>query len=202
MLIANPLHFEANCRVLADYRLSTATMEPTAVPEPDQRSHGRSNVFLTAVLDSGSTREPVRIRNLSHSGALVEASNLPPVGAGVCLIRGNLTARGTLAWADSGNGGISFAAPIDVAAWVKRVGHGGQQRVDGLVAALRSSAPVPDNLQSGGSLDSLAEISVAIDQVCENVATRGSLSVELGEELLKLDAIAAALRRIAKRKSA
>lgn len=166
------------------------------MPQSDQRSHGRSNVFLTAVLDSGAARSAVRIRNLSASGALVEATGLPPVGTAVRIVRGDLSASGTLAWADAGHAGISFSAEIDVATWVRRVGHGGQQRVDGVVAALRNSAPPPNHPKST-SAESLPEISAALDKLCEDLAASASLSVELGEQLLKLDSIAHAVRRIA-----
>ena len=169
--------------------------------EADQRSKGRSNVFLTAVLDSGAARCPVRIRNLSASGALIEASAFPPVGASVRLLRGELSAVGTLAWADAGHGGISFQSDIDVAAWVRRIGHGGQQRVDGVVAALRGSAPLPNHVQGGGSAESLLEISAALDRLCEDLAASATMSVELGEQLLRLDSIAHAVRRIASGKS-
>ena len=167
------------------------------VPEAEQRSTGRANVFLAAVLDSGTARWAVRIRNLSASGALIEAAALPPAGTAVRILRGELSMRGTLAWKGSGHAGISFSAEIDVAAWVKRVGHGGQQRVDGVVAALRSSAPPPKDLQVAPSPDSLPEISAALDKLCEDLASGATLSLEFGEQLLKLDSIAHALRQIA-----
>ena len=197
MPAATPSISEVNCRVLAENGLLTATTEPIAVPESDQRSQGRSNVFLTAVLDSGTARCPVRVRNLSRSGALIEASSLPPLGSAVSIVRGELSARGTLAWVDAGHAGISFTGEIDVAAWVKRVGHGGQQRVDGLVAALRSSAPPPNDVQRAAAADSLPQLSAALDKLCEEMAASASMSVELGEQLLKLDWIANALRTIA-----
>jgi hypothetical protein len=142
-------------------------------------------------------RAPVRIRNLSPNGALVEATSLPPVGSAVCLMRGDLSARGTLAWVGGNHAGISFSGAIEVAAWVKRAGHGGQQRVDGLVAALRSSAPLPNELRASRSMDSLPQISAALDKLCEDLAASSTLSLDLGDELLKLDSIAHALRQIA-----
>lgn len=165
------------------------------MPRSDQRSQGRSNVFLTAVLDSGIGRSAVRIRNLSATGALIEGSALPPVGTAVRVLRGDLSACGTLAWADRGHAGISFAAEIDVAAWVRR--HNGQQRVDGVIVALRSSAPLLDHRKGGASADSLPEISAALDKLCDDLAANSGMSIELGEQLVRLDSIAQALRQIA-----
>lgn len=113
------------------------------------------------------------------------------------LVRGDLSARGMIAWVSASHGGLTFLGPIDVEAWVKRVGHSGQQRVDGVVAALRSSGPVPPDLLDGRGADTLRSISAELDEVCENLATSAEVSIAVGEQLLKLDSIAHALRQIA-----
>jgi hypothetical protein len=166
------------------------------LPETDQRSAGRSNVFLAAVLHGGTAAVPVRIRNISATGALIEGRSLPPAGTAVRLVRGELSAVGELAWSSTGHAGIRFADAVDVEGWVKRVGHSGQQRVDGVVAALRRSESVPPELQKGGSVDSLRSISAALDELCAGLVA-ADVSLELGEQLIKLDAIAQALRRVA-----
>jgi hypothetical protein len=166
------------------------------LPETDQRSAGRSNVFLAAVLHGGAGAAPVRIRNISATGALIEATSLPPAGTAVRLVRGDLCAGGELAWTSARHAGIRFADAVDVEAWVKRVGHSGQQRVDGVVAALRRSESVPQELQEGARVDSLRSISAALDELCATLAG-GDVSLGLGEQLIKLDAIAQALRRVA-----
>ena len=162
----------------------------------EHRSEGRSNVFLTATLEGGGTSTPVRIRNLSGRGALVDGGAFPPVGTPVKLSRGRLSAAGELAWGGQGQAGLNFDREIDVASWVQRVGHSGQQRVDGVIAALRSGAVPPESQDQGTEL-SLAEISAALDETCERLAQTQRLSEEFGEELLKLDSIAQALRRLA-----
>ncbi|HEX5237455.1 MAG TPA: PilZ domain-containing protein [Sphingomicrobium sp.] len=167
------------------------------MPDSDQRSQERSNVFLAATLLGGARPTAVRIRNISVSGALVEAPSLPSPGTAVRLVRGDLSARGMIAWVSASHGGLTFLGPIDVEAWVKRVGHSGQQRVDGVVAALRSSGPVPPDLLDGRGADTLRSISAELDEVCENLATSAEVSIAVGEQLLKLDSIAHALRQIA-----
>ena len=82
------------------------------MPKPDNRSEGRSNVFLTATLNVGGTAIPVRIRNIATRGVLVEAPALPPVGTRITLTRGQLRAAGELTWDGAGQAGISFHQPI------------------------------------------------------------------------------------------
>jgi len=167
------------------------------MPNGDQRSEGRSNVFLTASLDTGAAQVAVRIRNIASRGMLIEASSLPAVGTRVTLVRGQLSAVGELAWAGSGQGGINLQDSIDVGLWVQRIGHVGQQRVDRVVAAIRSASDIPVEGQAARELASLLEISAALDRLCESLSATPNMSIELGEGLVKLDAIAQALRRLA-----
>lgn len=167
-------------------------------PQADNRSEGRSNVFLAAALATDAGSFPVRIRNLSSVGALVDGTAFPPVGAKVRLLRACLKVNGEIVWLEKTHCGIRFENAINVIDWVQRAGHSEQQRVDGIVAAIRNSNPVPRELQQ--SLDtgqSLAMISQTLDQICERLARTPNMSVELGEELLRLDATAQSLRKIA-----
>lgn len=114
------------------------------------------------------------------------------------LLRAHLTADGEIVWQEKTHCGIRFENAINVIDWVQRGGHAGQQRVDGIVAAIRNSNSVPRDLQQ--SLDtgqSLATISQTLDQICERLARTPNMSIELGEEVLRLDAIAQSLRKIA-----
>jgi PilZ domain-containing protein len=170
--------------------------------QSDNRSEGRSNVFLTAALETAAGSAPVRIRNLSSVGALIDGAALPAVGTKVRLLRGQLQADAQIVWQEKANCGIRFDHAINVMDWVQRPGHSGQQRVDGIVAAIRNSSPIPRELQQGRETDeSLAAISRALDQICERLARTPNMSIELGEELLRLDAIAQSLRKIASGKS-
>ena len=94
----------------------------------DNRSHSRSNVFLSAILVAGTTSLPVLVRNLSQRGAFLDGGPFTPVGAKVELVRGNLSVRAEIIWQADGHAGLRFAGEIDVGEWVKRVGHPGQQR--------------------------------------------------------------------------
>lgn len=146
------------------------------------------------MLHTGQRSIPVRVRNLSRRGALIDGPALPSIGTTVRLSRGRLFASGELVWEATGQAGVTFAHEIDVEEWVQRIGHAGQQRVDTVIAALRRSAPVPVTLGVTSSSESLIAMSAALDQVCERIAAMPNMSLELGEELLKLDAIAHSLR--------
>ncbi len=166
--------------------------------DEQNRTETRSNVFLAATLHAGSRAVSVRIRNLSPNGALVDGSGLPTVGSKIRLVRGRLAVPGELAWQDGLQAGLTFSSRIDVESWVGRSGHSGQQRVDGVIAALRTAGMVPAGLDEEDSAQkSLPAISSALDQVCEKLALTPGLSIEFAEELLKLDTIAQSLRRLA-----
>jgi hypothetical protein len=167
-----------------------------AAPAAENRSEGRANVFLTATLHAAGRPAAVRIRNISARGALIDGASLPPVGARVKLVRGTLFTLGHLAWAGTGQAGVNFDREIDVASWVQRAGHSGQQRVDRVVAALRRGA-LPPEVEDAGDGESLPEISAALDQLCERLAKAPEAAAQFGEELLKLDTIAQSLRRLA-----
>lgn len=161
----------------------------------DNRSHSRSNVFLSAILVAGTTSLPVLVRNLSQRGAFLDGGPFTPVGAKVELVRGNLSVRAEIIWQAGGHAGLRFAGEIDVGEWVKRVGHPGQQRVDDALAALRRNQPPPAGARAEAL--SLGRLSTELDGICERLAASPAMTVELGEELLKLDALARALQQLA-----
>jgi len=100
-------------------------------PQPNGRLDGRSNIFVTATLYAAGGSTPVRIRNMSRSGALVEASALPPAGTGVRLCRGSISVAGEVIWVDARKAGLRFASPTAAADWLPGGKRGmGQQLAD------------------------------------------------------------------------
>jgi hypothetical protein len=166
----------------------------------DHRSQNRSNVFLSASLIVGAVPLPVRVRNMSQHGALLDGGSLPPAGARVRLIRGELSVDGEIAWQHDCQAGISFSGEIDVGAWVKKVGHTGQQHVDDAIAALRRNQALPAN--SGPQTPSLARIGEELHAICERLASSPVITVEFGEELVKLDTLAQTLQQLSGRAAA
>lgn len=113
-------------------------------PQPNGRLDGRSNIFVTATLYAAGGSTPVRIRNMSRSGALVEASALPPAGTGVRLCRGSISVAGEVMWVDARKAGLRFASPTAAADWLPGGKRGmGQQLADEVAHRARLGA-VPE----------------------------------------------------------
>jgi hypothetical protein len=100
------------------------------------RSAARTNLYLAATLVGAHSRLAVTVRNLSASGALVRSPVPLEEAAAVSLLRGSLSASGTLAWTEGLNGGIHFDSPIDLAEWAPGATPG-QRDVDRMVAQSR-----------------------------------------------------------------
>lgn len=109
---------------------------------PDARSARRANVFLSAVLDVAGSSFPVRIRNLSPAGALVDGKDLPPKGDAVRLQRGPHSAVASVMWRKGDACGLRFASVVPVQEWIAYgTAHKGQQCVDEMIASVRAGAP-------------------------------------------------------------
>lgn len=109
----------------------------------------RKNVMLAATISAGSASAPVRIRNLSEVGAMIDGPALPGAGAALTLNRLALSIGATVMWNRNGRCGLSLGCPIVVDDWIAgtstmpgQVG-GGQLRVDQLQSAIRSGTAMP-----------------------------------------------------------
>jgi hypothetical protein len=101
----------------------TATMNLPDNPIAQQkRKRPRSRVYVVACLRSSEGWEPVRLRDLSRSGALVEATNAPPVGSTVQLVRGSMTVEARVAWIDTTWFGVEFNEPLETGFLANQVG--------------------------------------------------------------------------------
>lgn len=162
----------------------------------DPRGAARSNVFLTGVLDHDGRAHPVRVRNISRLGALLEGKGLPAAGLNVCLRRGHLFATGEVAWDDGDWRGIRFTQQVDVPSWIRRPEHPGQRNVDEAIAELRSSKK-PIEARTPSTAEMLTELSSQMCAISERLASTATLNVEFAEDLIRLDTIAQQLRSIA-----
>lgn len=118
----------------------------------------RKNLLLSAEIEAQGVTSPVRIRNLSESGAMIEGAALPLAGASVTLRRHDIELAGSVVWRVAGRCGIKFDTTTFVEEWV--AGHRmpelvygqGQARVDAIQAAVRRGDLLEQELQNRGSL--------------------------------------------------
>jgi hypothetical protein len=76
---------------------------------PQNRKARRSNVLMSASLELSGTSLPVKLRNLSAEGALVEGDKLPVEGASIQFRKGDLSVAGNVAWVNGRQAGVAFA---------------------------------------------------------------------------------------------
>jgi len=113
-------------------------------PGDEKRLDPRSNIFVIAALYHGGGSVPVRIRNMSPHGALVEGARLPANGTPMRLSRGSLTVECEIMWADEGRAGLHFSAPTAVGQWLPGGKRGaGQVLADEMAQQARLGALPP-----------------------------------------------------------
>jgi hypothetical protein len=150
----------------------------------------RKNLMLSATIESAGMRAPVRIRNLSETGAMLDGAALPDPGATLMLMRAEITVSATVVWREAGRCGVHFesvAATVDEWVTGKRpatfAGKQGQARVDAIQTAVRTGAILPAESAPAttGGLDT-AELE---RRVAEEVIHVQRLIDALGEELVE-----------------
>lgn len=117
---------------------------------------------MAAALYSDAGSAPVHIRNMSPSGALIEAPLLPVAGSRILLKRGSLQASGRIAWQVNRRAGVAFEAMVHVADWMARTASSGQNRVDEIVAGFKASPGRPP-VQTSPSNDSSGTTTIQVD---------------------------------------
>jgi hypothetical protein len=85
------------------------------------RRQRRSNVLMAAAIELSGMSLPVKLRNLSASGALVEGEHLPIEGSEIVFKRQELSVAARVAWAAGNRAGLSFAEPLSPEAVLRHV---------------------------------------------------------------------------------
>ena len=80
--------------------------------QTQNRRARRSNVLMAAALELSGKSIPVKLRNLSAEGALVEGDGLPVEGSEIVFRRQDLSVAGRVVWVSSGRAGLSFNEPL------------------------------------------------------------------------------------------
>lgn len=172
-------------------------------PTPEGRRQARTHLFVAATLCADAGSSPVHIRNMSQSGALVEAAVLPEVGEKVRLKRGQLHATGSIVWRTGRKAGLRLDAAVHVADWMSRQVSAGQERVDALVSIVRNNASAaatmaaegPDRTSIEAELNQLRVELVAL----ENALTEDVIVIATHPEIQTLDISVQRIDRILKR---
>lgn len=172
----------------------TMVKSPAMKHPEDPRSDPRANVFLMGLLCAPNGSGPVRVRNLSAHGALLEGPNLPEEGATMILKRGSLAASGEIAWSKDQHCGVRFDRPIRLDEWVVRGVPLDQQRIDAVVAEFRgapsTSNTLPIFVRNRTPPEAVRRIIEDLLKTCERMADLSAMSIQIAEELLKIEASA------------
>jgi hypothetical protein len=170
----------------------------------------RTNLLLSATVETSAGGAPVRVRNLSGDGAMLEGDHLPETGERLVLRRAVLTVAGACVWRSGNRCGVRFDRSISVQQWaasVRAAANAGQQRIDAIQATLRAGGP----LASADPVVTPARAAV-VDNVADEVAAaarflRGlsdrladdmAVIVAHGEVLQQLDPLAQTLDHLAR----
>lgn len=76
------------------------------------RRSRRSPVLLAATIEVAGQDLPVKLRNLSEEGALIEGDRLPLEGATTFFQRNDLRLRSRVIWVHGKYAGVSFDQPL------------------------------------------------------------------------------------------
>lgn len=172
-------------------------------PAPNNRLEARSNIFVMAALYAGGGSTPVRIRNMSRGGALVEAAVLPVAGTQVRLSRGSISVTGEVMWVDKHKAGVRFDSPTAPNDWLPGGKRGaGQQMADELAHQTRlgassriAAAPTPAH--SPQLSDELMRLHRVLMRAGEDLASNESLTASQLIALQEIDVTAQRLANLA-----
>ncbi len=156
---------------------------------------------MAALYADGRSVMPVRVRNISRTGALVEGAALPPVGTSVRLSRASLSASGSVIWLEHGKAGLQFEAPVGIADWLPHGRRGiGQQFVDELFHQKRLGVNEAraGSAHDGASLaEELLELRLSLERAGEALVQDSAVASRHALTLQSIDCVAQALARLA-----
>jgi hypothetical protein len=170
-------------------------MQENTLPSggPEARVAVRVNLFMAATLHASGTEIPVKIRDLSATGAQIESAVLPDVGSAITLARGRLSVQGRVTWSVERRCGLQFTARISVQDWMANPVNRQQQRVDHVVASVKAGAvplvaPVPRVAGAAcGVAEDLMRVSQLLESLGDALANDPAIIAQHGTALQNLD---------------
>lgn len=168
----------------------------------NRRAYPRTSMFVLATMAAPSVSGPIKIRNMSQGGALLEGGTLPPIGECLSLRRGELAISGQIVWRQQGKAGLSFANAVEVTDWLP-AGSGGQQRVDRTFHEIKAEpAPAPPASRAPArpaaiETSDLLKAAAGLDALADILAEDGRIIAAYASKLQVLDAASQMLRKCA-----
>lgn len=148
----------------------------------DMRSVPRSSLCLSAMIGFDNVSAAVRLRDVSASGARVDGSTLPAIGASARISRGVLQATGTIVWRTSKGCGIRFDTPLSLDAWMPGLAARDQLDVDAMMDAVRlGDAEVLPFSSPSAPADTIS--AMLPQRLAEELAFVGRMLDSLGDDL-------------------
>lgn len=181
----------------------------------EQARPPRKNLLLAATIEAGALSAPVRIRNLSETGALIDGAALPEVGTELTLRRLEIEIGARVVWRSAGRCGIKFTGHVRVDDWAigKRQAaslfESSQAGVDARQAAIRSgvslpaddgaamNAPPRADILDGRIAEELAYIRRVLDSVGDTLSDDAIILQRHGNALQQIDAACQVLAELA-----
>jgi hypothetical protein len=191
--------------LFADRPYASSTDEDAHAPRPP-----RTNLLLSAWIETGAGESAIRVRNLSEGGAMLEGAALPATGERLLLRRTALAVAGTCMWRSGNRCGVRFDHPISVRQWastMRAATSAGQQRVDSIQAVIRAgghAAPTDPLATPGKAIvitnvaDEVAAAARLIRALSDRLAEDMAVIVAHGEALQQLDPLAQTLDHLAR----
>lgn len=154
-------------------------------------------MLISAAMQADGVSSPVRIRNMSIEGALIETSVGPPVGAPIALKRGSLQVGGVVVWESGKSCGVRFTSRVVVRDWMAPPANAGQSRVDAIVAQVTTGARLGEISAHAPQLahvcpersDRLAQASQLITELAEALVEDPAVVARHGAKLQNLDVV-------------
>ena len=160
---------------------------------PEGRAAARTNLFMAATLRTADNEIPVKIRDLSVTGAQIESATLPDVGAAITLARGRLSVQGRVTWCVERRCGLQFTARISVQDWMANPVNREQRRIDHVVAAVKAGTipqTAPANQKSKARpevAEDLRSVAQLLENLGDTLASDPALVAQHGIEMQNLD---------------
>ena len=163
----------------------------------------RTNMFIAAVMMVEGSSSPIKVRNMSRHGALIDTPVTLCAGDRMVVSRGSLAACGTVVWSAGGRCGVHFTSAIAVGNWMAAPRNPGQATVDDLMLRVRADMCEKNSRSSNFSLrtwgsDTAARLSKAqglLKELAEALSDDAGVVEKYGLQLQNLDLVLRLIKR-------